>query len=124
MEITNTNEAANNLFKQEQDKNHEASLSKLTEIVRAAQKAMRDEELETLRARIAELEENAPSRFERLWNAAEDHNNTLLNKVAELEKQRDALLDFANHIATAPQLSGTGWQEMAQMVVASAKGGE
>lgn len=44
--------------------------------------------------------------------------------VEELEKQRDALLDFANHIATAPQLSGTGWQEMAQMVVASMKGGE
>lgn len=42
---------------------------------------------------------------------------------ADYKAQRDALLDFANHIATAPQLSGTGWQEMAQMVVASVKGG-
>lgn len=66
MEITNTNEAANNLFKQEQDKNHEASLSKLTEIVRAAQKAMRDEELETLRARIAELEKQRDALLEAL----------------------------------------------------------
>lgn len=41
----------------------------------------------------------------------------------DYKAQCDALLDFANHIATAPQLSGTGWQEMAQMVVASAKGG-
>lgn len=38
--------------------------------------------------------------------------------------QRDALLDFANHIATSPKLVGTGWQEMAQTVVASVKGGE
>lgn len=48
-------------------------------------------EIETLLARIAELEENTPSRFERMWNAAEDHNNALLNKVAELEKQRNGL---------------------------------
>lgn len=41
----------------------------------------------------------------------------------DYKAQRDALLDFADHIATAPQLSGTGWQEMAQMVVASVKGG-
>lgn len=42
----------------------------------------------------------------------------------DYKAQRDALLDFANHIATVPQLSGTGWQEMAQMVVESVKGGE
>lgn len=53
MDIQNTNEASNKLFKDEQDKNHKATLEKLTEIVRAAQKAMRDEELDQLRAQLA-----------------------------------------------------------------------
>ena len=60
------------------------------------------------------------------WNEfPKVHNNLALYLAPQpdYKAQRDALLDFANHIATAPQLSGTGWQEMAQMVVASVKGG-
>lgn len=48
----------------------------------------------------------------------------LTEEQPDYKAQRDALLDFANHIATSPKLVGTGWQEMAQTVVASVKGEE
>lgn len=93
----NTNGAFNHMKKAEQDALHAEAMSKLTEMVRAAQKPQPDRtaELEQLRQRVAELEDERDAALARLSEERDIWDGMLgdaADKIAHLELELDDCL--------------------------------